>query len=196
MEMEKEHNRQFKKMRTVIKKRSEALVKMDKKTKKYKNTEELIQTRNNLVYDLKGEMRKLCEQERRHLREISEQERIVYTEVAAGLKPAIVCEFAMFREIEQLGEVMESMNKMIMDPFKDNDGESVSFFNNSEESYIFKTPPTTPGGSAMGSRTSSIRSICSFSRSSSVARSHSEDAESFRSRNNSVSSHQVMYIYN
>ena len=192
MEMEKEHNRQFKKVRTVIKKKSEALVKMDKKMKKTRSAEEPIHTRNNLVYDLKGEMRQLCEQERRHLREISEQERSVYTKVAAGLKPAIVCEFAMFREIEQLGEVMETMNKMIMDPFNDSDGESVSFFNNSEESYIFKTPPTTPGGSAMGSRTSSIRSISSFSRSSSVARSHSEDTESFRSRNNSVSSHQVM----
>ena len=33
MEMEKEHNRQFKKMRTVIKKKSEALVKIDKEQK-------------------------------------------------------------------------------------------------------------------------------------------------------------------
>ena len=99
-EMDKKHNRQFKKMRTVIKKKSEALVKMDKKMKKNRNTEELILKRNNLVYDLKGEMKKLCEQERRHLREISKQERSVYTKVAAGLKPVIVCEFAMLREIE------------------------------------------------------------------------------------------------
>ena len=47
MEMEKEHNRQFKKMRTVIKKKSEALVKMNKKMKKNRNIAELIQTRNN-----------------------------------------------------------------------------------------------------------------------------------------------------
>ena len=193
MEMEKEHNRQFKKMRTVIKKKSEALVKIDKKIKKNKNTTEMLQTRSNLVCNLKGDMKKLCEQERNHVREISRQERSVYTKVAAGLKPVIVCEFAILREIEQLGPVTENIDKIVMDPFKDTscDGESISFGSKSNESYSFATPPSTPGGSAMGSRSSSIRSINSFSRSSSESRYRFVEAERFRSRNNSVSSHQV-----
>ena len=75
--------------------------------------------RNNLACDLQEERKRLCLQERTSLREISAQERSIFTRIAAGVKPVIVCEFAMFREVEQLGEVMEKLNKIIMDPFKD-----------------------------------------------------------------------------
>ena len=46
----------------------------------------------------------------------------------------------------------------------------------------------------MGSVSSSVRSISSFSRNSTVARSHFEEAESFISRNNSLSSQQVFKV--
>ena len=62
------------------------------------------------------------------LREISDQERSIFTRIAAGVKPIIVCKFAMFRLVEQLGEVLERPNKIVMDPFKDNnfDRDSIS----------------------------------------------------------------------
>ena len=194
VQMDKEHSKQFKKMRKVIMKKSESLVKVEKQLNKNRNTPELVQMRNNLVCDLQEEKKKLCLRERGSLREISGLERSIFTIIAAGVKPVIVCEFAMFREVEQLDQVMEKLNKIIMDPFRDNhfDRDSISFVNNSKESYIFATPPSTPGGSKMGSRSNSVRSINSFSRSSSVARN--EDAESYRSRNNSISSHQVQYF--
>ena len=62
------------------------------------------------------------------LREISAQERSIFKRIAAGVKPVIVFEFAMLREVEQLGEVLERPNKIVMDPFKDNnfDRDSIS----------------------------------------------------------------------
>ena len=191
VQMDKNHSKQFKKVRTLLKKKSESLVKVEKKLKKNRNKPELIQMRNNLACDLQQERKRLCEQERLCVREIGRQERSIYTTFAAGLKPVIKEEFAMLREVEQLGEVMEKVNKIILDPYKDSDDykQVASLVNLSKESFCFATPPSTPGGSAMGSRT--IKSINSFSRPSSSAGSVNEDKESYRSRNNSVSSQQV-----
>ena len=198
MEMEKEHDRMFKKTRTVINKKSEAISKVDKKLNKMRNTPELIQRRHNLAADLDAEVERLCDQERKQLTEIFRYERSVYTKVAAGLQPIIFCEFAMFRDIEQLTQVMENIKKITIDPFEEskNDFEEITFLDTSDEQYFFATPQSTPAGSSMGSRNNSIRSVNSFSRSSSVARSNMDDVESFRSRNNSVSSYQVKHFFN
>ena len=198
MEMEKEHDRMFKKTRTVINKKGEAISKVDKKLNKMRNTPELIKRRHNLAADLDAEVERLCDQERKQLTEIFRYERSVYTKVAAGLQPIIFCEFAMFRDIEQLTQVMENMKKIAIDPFEEskNDFEEISFLDTSDEQYFFATPQSTPAGSSMGSRNNSIRSVNSFSRSSSVARSNMDDVESFRSRNNSVSSYQVKHFLN
>ena len=135
MQMDKEHSKQFMKMRKVIMKKSESLVKVDKQLNKNRNTPELGQMRNNLACDLQEERKRLCLQERMSLREISAQERSIFTRIGPGVKPVIVCEFAMFREVEQLGEVMVKLNKIIMDPFRDNhfDRDSISFVNNSKD---------------------------------------------------------------
>ena len=166
--------------------------------KKNRKTEEQMQIRNNIVYELHDEIKKACYQERAQLMDISHQERGLYTRIAAGLKPVILAEFAMFSEIEQLGQVMENLNKIIMDPFKENnhDEEDLLLINAGDVPYLFTTPPSTPGISAMGSRRNSLRSENSFSRSPSVARSNIDDTGSFRSRNNSVSSQQVNNFFN
>ena len=114
LQRDKEHSKQFKNMRKVIMKKSESLVKVDKQLNKNRNTPELGQMRNNLACDLQEERKRLCLQER-----ISLRERSIFTRIGPGVKPVIVCEFAMFREVEQLGEVMVKLNKIIMDPFKD-----------------------------------------------------------------------------
>ena len=112
MDMDKEHSKQFKKTRKVIMKKNELLVKADKQLRKNRNTTELVEMRNNLACDLQEERKRLCLQERMSLREISAYERSIFTRIAAGVKPVIVCEFAMFREVEQLGEVMVKLNKI------------------------------------------------------------------------------------
>ena len=57
------------------------------------------------------------EQERSAVQEIACQERTHYTTFAACLKPLIVEQVAMLREVEQLDGVMDKLNQIIADPF-------------------------------------------------------------------------------
>ena len=51
------------------------------------------------------------------MQEIACQERTHYTTFAACLKPLLVEQVAMLREVEQLDGVMDKMNQIIADPF-------------------------------------------------------------------------------
>ena len=90
---------------------------------------------------------------------------------------------------------MNKMDKIILDPFKDilDCENKTSFVDNIKDIYIFSTPPSIPGGSVMGSRSSFIKSINSFSRASPVTGSINLETDCYRSRNSSVSSLQVSY---
>ena len=57
------------------------------------------------------------EQERSAVQEIACQERIHFTTFAACLKPLLVEQVAMLREVEQLDGVMDKLNQIIADPF-------------------------------------------------------------------------------
>ena len=186
--MDKEHSKKFKTMRTLLKKKSQSIVKVEKKLKKRKNNLELMKLRNNLVFDLQQQKKMSCEQERLYVTEIGCQERSFYMTLAAGIKPVITEELVMFREVEQLGEVMEQINTIIFDPNKNKDEANsvVNFVNTSQETFWFATPPSTPGGSLMGSRTGSLRSINSFSIPSSEASSESESEDQGTDRSASL----------
>jgi len=192
LQMDKEHSKQFKKMRILLKKRSESIVKVEKKMKKRKNDPELRALKENLLNELQQQRRNVYEQETKCVKEIGCQERSLYITLAAGLKPVIVEELAMLSEVEQLGKVMEKMDDILLDPYNNSDDKENIMHNvlKCKEYYCFETPPSTPGGSVLSSRTGSLRSINSFSRSSSAANSDSEDQIIFRSRQNSASSQQ------
>ena len=84
----------------------------------------------------------------------------------------------MFREGGQLGDLVENIDKSNSHPYHcEEDIKPVEYLSTSNESLWFTTPTSTPGGSLMGSRTSSLRSINSFSLTSSAASSDSEDQE-------------------
>ena len=182
--MDKEHSKLFKKGRNTLKKKKDSLVKVDKKLKKTIGDPELVLMRNDIVCSLQQESRNLHEQERNCVREISSQERNIYTTVAAGINQIFGVEFAIFREVEKLEEVMEKMKNSIFYPSHDADRceDLTSFGNRRKQSFVFVTPPSTPGGSRMGSRSSSINSI---SRNSSSG--ESVQNLSYRSRQNSFS---------
>ena len=57
------------------------------------------------------------DQERSAVQEIACQERAHYTTFAACLKPLLVEQVAMLREVEQLDGVMDKLNQIIADPF-------------------------------------------------------------------------------
>ena len=152
MQMDKKHSKQFKKMRTMLKKRSESIVNLEKKMKKRQNDSELRKLRENLLLELQQQRRKVYEHERKCVREIGCQERSLYITLAAGLKPVIVEELAMLAEVEQLGKVMEKMDDILHDPYSTSaDKENVMHnVTTCKEYYWFETPPSTPGLCPLG----------------------------------------------
>lgn len=149
--------------------------------------------RTILETDLRTQGQLVLESQRKYVKDIVQQERGMYGQLASGMSPVILQEVALIREVEQLEEIVERLNKVLYDRQKsEEDYEHVLV--SRQEQFSFVTPPSTPGGSLMGSRTGSIRSLNSFSRPSSVASdSINGDVDSFpRSRNNSVSSYQSL----
>ena len=119
------------------------------------------------------------EQERSAVQEIACQERTHYTTFAACLKPLIVEQVAMLREVEQLDGVMDKLNQIIADPFnKLSSSEEIlsfvkvreysharhqqcincHFVKDSEEVFSFASPRSSPR-SSISSRSSSLRSV-------------------------------------
>lgn len=183
--MEKEHAKEFKKTRTVLKKRTESAVKLERKLKKGKTDAEMLKLRDNMVKDVQMKSQMFEEQERMAVKEIACQERTHYTTFAACLKPMVMEELAMLREVEQLEDVMEKIDRIIADPFKNLETSNNIFFfaKNSEETFSFSTPPPSP---ALRSRTASVSST-----NSSSCSSYSSIKRSKASRINSVSSETV-----
>ena len=166
--------------------------KVDKKLNKNKSSgekrQQILEMRTILDSDLRQQTARVLQQERKSLKEVVQKERGLFCLLAGGLTPVVLQEVSLIREVEQMEEVVERMNRVIYDS-KKTEEEYEDVLTGRTEQYSFITPPSTPGGSVMGSRSGSIRSLNSFSRPASVA-SDTESCTSSRSRNNSVSSYQ------
>ena len=191
--MDKDHNKQFNKRRKSLKRKSEVLVRVEKRLEKCINKPELVQKRNTLVFDLQQERRRVCEQERKSVREMVNLERSVYVAVATGLHPVIMEEFSFLREVEQMGEALAKITEIIFNSSRDSDFRKhwASIIEERKQSFVFITPPSTPDGLTVSSRSCSSTSINSFSISSFSSRSIQEVTESLTSRTNSFSSQKV-----
>lgn len=170
--------------------KSLSLGKVDKKLNKNKSSgekrQQILEMRTILDSDLRQQTARVLQQERKSLKEVVLKERGLFSLLAGGLTPVVLQEVSLIKEVEQMEEVVERMNRVIYDS-KKTDEEYDHVVSSRKDQFSFITPPSTPGGSVMGSRAGSIRSLNSFSRPSSVA----SDTESCpRSRNNSVSSYQ------
>ena len=160
--------------------------KVDKKLNKNKSggekRQQMLEMRSILESDLRQHTARVAQQERRSVKEVVQKERDLFSLLAGGLTPVVLQEVSLIREVEQMEEVVERMNRVIFDS-KKTEEEYDQMLSCRQEHFSFITPPSTPGGSMSGS----IRSLNSFSRPSSVA----SDVESCsRSRNNSISSYQ------
>ena len=119
-----------------IKLQAENVAKLDKKLKKNKTDVKVAKARDEMAKDLEVpgiflilsqnltlilmlqvKTQQFEEQERSAVQEIACQERTHYTTFAACLKPLIVEQVAMLREVEQLDGVMDKLNQIIADPF-------------------------------------------------------------------------------
>ena len=64
----------------------------------------------------------------------------------------------MFREGGQMGDLVENIDKSNSCPYHcEEDMKAVEYLSTSKESLWFTTPTSTPDGSLMGSRTSSLQ---------------------------------------
>ena len=173
--------------------KSLSLGKVDKKLNKNKSSgekrQQILEMRTILASDLRQQTARVLQQERKSLKEVVQKERGLFSLLAGGLTPVVLQEVSLIREVEQMEEVVERMNRVIYDSKKTEEEYEHVLSSSRTDQFSFVTPPSTPGGSVMGSRSGSIRSLNSFSRPASVA-SDTESSTSSRSRNNSVSSYQ------
>ena len=171
--------------------KSLSLGKVDKKLNKNKSSgekrQQILEMRTILDSDLRQQTARVLQQERKSLKEVVQKERGLFSLLAGGLTPVVLQELSLIREVEQMEEVVERTNRVLYDT-KKTEEEYDHVLAGRKDQFSFVTPPSTPGGSVMGSRSGSVRSLNSFSRPSSVA-SDTESCPS-RSRNNSVSSYQ------
>lgn len=188
--LDKEHAREYKKYRSHIKKKSEQVVRLRKKTRKEgaravsdPSIQRLV---DQCTRDLNGYFRQLHEREKKCVRQVLTEERHRYCTFVASLKPVIDEELGMLGELGQIEEVMQKLSKVTANPdILPESSEQVIDDASFEAggSLCFATPPSTPSPS-MGSRKSSmcsIASVASSSRASSVAPSENGPTSPSRS---------------
>ena len=184
--MDKEHSRHFTKKRNSLKSKKLSLLKVEKKLRKKKNDQELIKQMNSLTLDCENELYMLCEHERISVREIESHERSFYQALVGGLTTIAREELTL--NSEKFGNLMQNIEN-IEHP------KSEHSLNASNDSLWFTTPVSTPSGSLMGSRTNSLQSVNTFSRTSSVESLSWEDKDSRKTNNCADSLQKVFQTY-
>ena len=118
VKLENDHEKDFRKIKTLLKKKKESIGKLEKKLKNGKQEPELCKLRDNMLKDMRSRCEIFVDQEKMAVREISCQERTQYTTFSACLKSVLSEEFEMLSKAALLNEVMERLNEIIADPFK------------------------------------------------------------------------------
>ena len=101
--MDKEHSKQFKKVITLLKRKSYSIGKIDRKLRKKKNDLDLINKRKVAALEFQTELMMLCDHERLSVREAMSHERSLYLALSTGLQPVIAAEVAILREGGRVG---------------------------------------------------------------------------------------------
>ena len=172
--LDREHAKQFKKMRVMVKKRIEILGKLKKKAKKKAKDEELKKQVQKAETDLESATEMFVEKEKHAVREILGVERTIFTTFGGGWKQVIAEEFAMLNQVEKLGEVIEKLDKEMFYPCNMLDRSELCLTPDMEKSCSLYTPASSPYSGAK-SRSESRKSQQSFSSRHSSVDSQIED---------------------
>ena len=116
MQLDKEHTKQFKKMRAVVKKRNEAVGKLRKKVKKRTKDQELVKQLEMSERDLMSATEMFVEKEKVAVDEIDGVERAIFSTIAVGWKHIISEEFEMLNQVAQLGGVIATIDEETLLP--------------------------------------------------------------------------------
>merc|ERR1711892_1235559 len=111
--LDKDHGKHLKKMRSVVKKRSGSLIKLEKKVKKGKPFEEISQKKECELAELLLHCKEFEEQERMAVKKLAKQERNFFVNFLVGIKPVLMVEMAMFKETTMISEMLEDVEKIV-----------------------------------------------------------------------------------
>lgn len=163
--LDKEHAKEYKKLRSEIRKRSEAVQRAQKKQNKKKSSSDSHHAKavDASVLELTKNLKTLEDTEKSAVRRVLTEERSRYCTFVACLRPVLEEEVSMVSDFQQLEEINKKLAKSTDDPFKlPPSSEQVILDMKSIDGnggFAFQTPPSSP--SSLGSRKSSMCSISS-----------------------------------
>lgn len=171
---------EYKKYRSHIKKKSEQVSRLRKKSKKEIRTssaqavvnmpmadpslQRLIEQTSK---DLNNQYRQLFDHEKKCLRKIIAEERHRYCNLVASLKPIIDEELGMLGELASVEDIMQKLGSVTANPDEIITDQLIQDASSGQQPMVYATPPATPSPS-MGSRKSSMCSIASLASSTSL----------------------------
>ncbi|XP_067131088.1 serine-rich adhesin for platelets-like isoform X2 [Centruroides vittatus] len=178
-QLDKDYNKEYKRVRQEIKKKSTDTLRLQKKIRKV-GICDIKRTLNSALQDVNDKYLLLEETEKQAVRKVLIEERSRFCHLVTFIEPVIKSELIMLQEMTHLQEVLESLTNLTQDPYSlpSSSEEILNDMKNSDTSWSFQTPPSSP--SSLGSRKSSVCSISSLNSSSSNG-THSHSS-SHRSR--------------
>merc|ERR1712106_704897 len=112
--LDKDHGKQLKKMRSVMKKRSASLVKLDKKIKAKKIvSNEHEQKKECEVGELLLQCKQFEDEEREAVKKLAGQERQLFSAFLIGMQPVLMVEMAIFQETHKIDEASKEVENII-----------------------------------------------------------------------------------
>ena len=180
--LDKEHAKEYKKLRSDVKKKWEAANRIQKKNNKQKtNNEQLQKAADASFTEVSKQLRALQETEKNAVRKALIEERSRYCTFVSCMKPVLSEEGALVSEFQQLEEITKKLTRYTEDPFKLPTASEAVINDMTNGEFKFQTPPSSP--SSLGSRKSSM---CSISSAGSSNGSPSHHAVNPRIRNQPV----------
>ena len=163
--MDREHAKHLKKKKRFLKSKSLMLWKVKKKLKKKRTDQALKKEKEDLSLAYKSELSMLCQHERWCVKKIESHQGSFLSQIADSLDPLLTEELAMCSKGEQLEELLKKSHGKVNDPSNTEE----NFLGTCNELFWFTSPISTPNCSLIGSRTNSLSSVNTFSRTSSVS---------------------------
>lgn len=171
--MDKDHAKEYKKMRSEVKKRSEAVQRAQKKQRKSSNksNDQLIsKALDSSMLELTKNLKMLQETEKVACRKVLTEERARYCTFVASMRPVLEEEASLTTDFQQLEEINKKLIKCTDEPFILPVATEQVINDMKSDGFTFQTPPSSP--SSLGSRKSSMCSISSAGSSNNGSPNH------------------------
>ena len=174
--MDKDHAKEYKKLRSEVKKRSEAVARAQKKQRKSSNSKSndqllISKALDSSMLELTKNLKILQETEKVACRKVLTEERARYCTFVASMRPVLEEEAALTTDFQQLEEINKKLVKCTEEPFILPLASEQVINDMKSDGFTFQTPPSSP--SSLGSRKSSMCSISSAGSSNNGSPNHS-----------------------